>query len=80
MGWKTYLVMYFNTRSEKPSEIAKKVEEVGFKCTIGPVDFVYEWESEPTKEQILELADRLTEVLKNTETMFNIDTQNTPDT
>jgi len=68
--------MYFSTGNGKISEIVKKVESVGFECTIGPVDFVYEWDKEPTKEEILELADKLTESLKGTGVMFNIDTQN----
>lgn len=75
MAWKTYLVMYFKSGNEKISEIVRKVESVGFECTIGPVDFVYEWAEEPTKEKILDLADKVSEVLKDTGVMFNIDTQ-----
>ena len=74
MVWKTYLVMYFRAGNEKASKVVKKVESVGFKTTFGPVDFVYVWRSKPTKEQVLELADKLTEVLKETGVMFNIDT------
>ena len=78
MTWKTFLIMYFNAEKEKASEVIKKVEAVGFKTTFGPVDSIYEWENEPTKEQILELADKLTEALKSTGVMFNIDTHETP--
>lgn len=78
MTWKTFLIMYFNAGKEKASEVVKKVESTGFKTTFGTVDFVYEWKNEPTKEQVLELADKLTEVLKNTGVMFNIDTHETP--
>jgi len=78
MSWKTYLVMYFKAGNEKASDVVKKVESIGFKCTIGPVDFVYEWDKEPTKEEILQLADKLTETLKNTGVMFNIDTHKSP--
>lgn len=74
MSWKTYLVLYFKAGNEKVSEIVKKVESVGFKSALGPVDFTYGWEKEPTKEQVLELADKLTEMLGGTEVMFNIDT------
>ena len=70
--------MYFSVEKEKASEVIKKVESVGFKTTFGPVDFVYEQENEPTKEQVLELADKLTEGLNNTRIMFNIDTHETP--
>lgn len=77
MGWTTYLVMYFRAGKEKASEVVRKVESVGFKTTFGPVDFIYEWKQEPTKEQILKLADRLTKALDGTGVMFNIDTHNT---
>ena len=74
MGWKTYLVLYFKAGNSKVSETVQKVESVGFKTTLGPVDFIYEWKKQPTKEEILELADNLTQALKGTEAMFNIDT------
>lgn len=79
MAWKTFLVMYFNAGKEKASEVAKKVESVGFKTTFGPVDFVYEWQQVPTKEQVLELADKLAEALYSTGVMFNIDTHEIPE-
>ena len=45
MAWKTYLVMYFRSGKEKASDVVKKVESVGFECTVGPVDFVYDWKT-----------------------------------
>jgi len=79
MAWVTYLVMYFKAGKEKASEVVKKVESVGFECTVGPVDFVYTWQDgkTPTKEEILELADKLAETLDGTGVMFNIDTHQT---
>ena len=79
MAWKTFLIMYFNAGKEKASEVVKKVESVGFVTTFGPVDFVYQWQQNPSKEQVLELADKLTEVLKDTGAIFNIDTHETPE-
>ena len=78
MAWKTYLVMYFNSGREKASDVVKKVESIGFECTVGPVDFVYDWqEKTPSKEDILDLADELAEKLDGTGVMFNIDTHET---
>ena len=74
MVWQTYLVIYFGTKGAKPSEIIKRVEALGFVTTLGTVDFVYIWESKPTKEQVIELADKLTESLRETGCVFNIDT------
>ena len=81
MTWKTFLVMYFNAGKAKASEVVKAVESVGFECTVGPVDFVYTWPENktPAKEEILELADKLTEVLKESGVMFNIDTHESAD-
>ena len=79
MVWTTYLVMYFGTGNTKASEVIEKVESVGFKTTFGPVDFVYKWQQKPSKEQVLELADKLTETLKGTGAIFNIDTHQTPE-
>ena len=78
MSWKTYLVMYFRAGNEKASEVVRKVESVGFRTTFGPVDFIYDWEIEPTKDEILKLADRLSEALKDSGAMFNIDTHEAP--
>jgi len=80
MMWKTYLVIYFKAENgnSKPSEVIKKVESVGFETTFGPVDFIYEWQQQPSKEQILELADKLSKALKETGAMFNIDTHEAP--
>lgn len=74
MKWKTYLVLYFKAGNGKITEIVKKVELLGFKSSLGPVDFIYEWKSEPTKEQVFELADKISETLKETGVMFNLDT------
>ena len=77
MGWKTYLVIFFGTTGAKPSEIVSKVESAGFKSTLGPVDFIYDWkEKQPTKSQILAIADDLAKALSGTGAVFNIDTHN----
>ena len=59
------------------SDIVKKVEEVGFKSTLGPADFVYEWNGEePAKDKVFELGNKVMEVLKGTNTIFNLETHN----
>jgi hypothetical protein len=75
MVWKTYLVMYFGTDEEiGPTEIAQKVEEVGFKTNFGSVDFIYEWKIKPTKEEVLSLGDKIAEALRGSGAVFNLDT------
>ncbi len=73
MQWKTHLVVYFKP-NHKISEVIKKIESLGFKSELGPVDFAYVWESEPNKEDVIELADKICEVLDGYDLYFNIDT------
>lgn len=71
---KTYLVMYFGT--EMPaSEVAKKLETLGFETHYGPHDFIYDWGKEPSKEDILALGDKVAEALKGSGAVFNLDTR-----
>ncbi len=73
--WKTYLILHFGTANgEKPSEVAEKLEEIGFETSLGPVDFIHKWDKEPAKEQVLELADKISETLEGTGAVFNLDT------
>jgi hypothetical protein len=74
MTWKTYLVIHFGTTGVSMTDILKKVESTGFQTTLGPVDFIYEWPSEPSKEDIAQLGDKLVEALKGTDCVFNLDT------
>jgi len=75
MEWKTYLVLYFSGK-ETLSKAVERIEKLGFKSTFGPVDFVYEWKNEPTKEDLFELGDRLSVELKDSGVFFNLDTHN----
>ena len=74
MGWKTYLIMYFGDCDLSVTEIVERVEGLGFTSALGPADFVYEWDNEPGKEQVLDLADKLKSKLKGTGAIFNLDT------
>jgi dihydrodipicolinate synthase/N-acetylneuraminate lyase len=74
-NWKTHLILHFGTDNiKKPSEVAKKLEEIGFETSLGPVDFIHKWDKEPTKEHVLELADKVSEKLQGTGSVFNLDT------
>lgn len=74
MAWKTYLVMFFEAGT-KIKEVVERVESLGFRSSLGPVDFIYDWgEEQPDKKKVLELADELSEILTNTGAIFNIDT------
>jgi hypothetical protein len=75
MGWKTYLVMYFGTKGVKASEIAKRVESLGFESAFGSVDFIFNWKDKrPSKEEVLALGDKLAKALEGSGAVFNLDT------
>lgn len=73
---KTYLVMYFGTTGSVPaSEIAKRLEALGFETRYGPYDFVYDWgERTPSKAEILGLGDKVVKALQGSGAVFNLDT------
>jgi hypothetical protein len=75
MTWETFLVIYFGTDDGiGATEIAKRVESLGFKCNFGPIDFIYKWDHKPTKEEVLKLGDKLCAALKGSGAVFNLDT------
>ena len=71
---KTYLILYFSGNS-KPSDIAKKLEKIGFKAAIGRYDFVYEWKKKPTTQEILDLGDQVTDILRDTGIVFKLESE-----
>ena len=75
MGWRTYLVMYFGANGVKASDIAKKLEVIGFETRLGGVDFIYDWkDKKPSKQDVLALTDKIAEALKGSGSVFNLDT------
>ena len=71
---RTYLIVYFGTIGAKASEVARKLESIGFKSTYGPYDFIYDWDRDPSTDEILTLGDNIVEVLKGSGAVFNLDT------
>ena len=75
MVWKTYLILHFGTQGAKPTELAAKLGTLGFNAEFGAIDFIYNWgEEQPSKEQVLGLADKVAETLNGSGSVFNIDT------
>ncbi|HRZ85255.1 MAG TPA: hypothetical protein P5277_00575 [Candidatus Paceibacterota bacterium] len=74
MAWKTYLIIYFGAKNKKPSEVGRAMEKLGFEGKMGPVDFIYTWKQQPTKEQIFALGDKISDALKDSGAVFNLDT------
>ncbi len=66
--------MYFGTKAVGAKEIARRVESLGFKTTFGSSDFEYVWAKKPTKEEVLDLGDKIVIALQHTGAIFNLDT------
>ena len=67
--------MYFGTEGTKASEVALKLETLGFKTVYGPYDFIYDWGARmPSTQEILVLGDKIVEALKGSGSVFNLDT------
>ena len=73
--WKTYLIMYFGDAGTKLTDVVQKINDLGFYTRLGSFDFAYKWgEEQPTKEQVLELGDKISESVKGTGVFFALDT------
>ena len=78
MVWNTYLIMHLGTDGNSSmTEVVEKVESLGFTTSFGPTDFIYDWGvDKPSKADILGLGDKLLDILKGSNTSFNLDTHN----
>ena len=70
----TYLRVTFDSEGAKPSEIADRLVGFGFVPTHGNYDFVYDWNGGATREQLLELSDEVTRLLRGYRVLFEIET------
>lgn len=70
----TYLRVTFHSDGGKPSEIAERLRKFGFAATQGNYDFVYDWKSAPSREEILDLCDQVGRLLSGYKVLFEIET------
>ena len=70
----TYLRVTFDSEGAKPSEIADRLRTFGFVPTQGNYDFVYDWKGSPTRDQLLDLSDEVTRLLRGYRVLFEIET------
>ncbi|MGB1697278.1 MAG: hypothetical protein ACPHK8_02645 [Thermoplasmatota archaeon] len=71
---KTYLKTVFNSSGQKPSAIHDALAGIGFSPMHGAHDFVYEWPSEASVEEILGFGDQVHEALHGTGVLFEMET------
>jgi hypothetical protein len=70
----TYLTVTFNSEGAKPSEVADRVNTLGFKPMTGVYDFKYEWDKKATVKDALWFADKVHATLKGYNVLFKVET------
>ena len=70
----TYLRVTFDSEGAKPSEVADRLKTFGFVPTQGNYDFVYDWNGSATREQLLDLSDEVSRLLRGYRVLFEIET------
>ncbi len=70
----TYLRVTFHSEGSRPSEVAERLERFGFSPTQGNYDFVYDWNGSATRDQLLDLFDEVTRLLKGYRVLFELET------
>ena len=71
---RTYLKLINNTNGLKPSEISKRLSEMGFVTSMGKYDYYIEWGQEMAVDDAVRFADRIHEVLKDCNVQFYVET------
>ncbi|MGI0055055.1 MAG: hypothetical protein ACREB9_04235 [Thermoplasmata archaeon] len=70
----TYLRVTFDSEGATPSEVADRLQTIGFLPTQGNYDFVYDWKGPASAEQVLDLSDELTRRLRGYGVRFEVET------
>ena len=70
----TYLRVSFSSEGAKPSEVADRLQTFGFVPTQGNYDFVYDWKGRAGRDQVLDLANELGQLLQGYGVLFEIET------
>lgn len=71
---KTYLTIWFNSEGASPSEVAERLQAIGFKPVRGYYDHVYDWKRRAALEEILELSNKIHETLKGLKVLYKLET------
>ena len=69
----TYLRVTFDSEGAKPSEVADRLKSFGFVPTQGNYDFVYDWNGSATRDQLLDLCDEVSRLLRGYRVLFEIE-------
>ena len=71
---KTYLTIWFNSEGASPSEVVKRLQDMGFRPVKGYHDHVYDWKKEITLDDVLQLGNALHETLRGLNVTYKMET------
>jgi hypothetical protein len=71
---KTFVTVIFSSEGEKPSEIESRLFGIGLQAIHGQYDFFYDWEKEPSIDEVMMLIDSLQAALDGTKVLFSVET------
>ena len=70
----TYLRVTFHSEGARPSEVATRLEQFGFVPTQGNYDFVYDWNGAVTRDQLIDLYDEVSHLLRGYGVLVELET------
>jgi len=70
----TYLRVTFHSEGARPSEVAGRLERFGFVPTQGNYDFVYDWNGAATRDQLIDLYDEVSHLLRGYGVLVELET------
>ncbi|MDP2717788.1 MAG: hypothetical protein Q8P02_03530 [Candidatus Micrarchaeota archaeon] len=71
---KTYLVVWFSSDGDLPSEIISRLTSMGFDPVTGNYDFEYRWDKNPGNDELFRFIDQVQKTLQGTGAFFKVET------
>ncbi len=71
---RTYLMLWFSSEGDPPSNVTSKLMDIGFQPTKGAYDYVYQWRKKPNIDEVLELARQVQLTLSGSNVYYKIET------
>lgn len=71
---KAHLTLWFNSEGKAPTSVIMKLQEIGFRPSMGKHDFVYSWKQGIGLKEISKLGDTIHETLKGSKVLYKLET------
>jgi hypothetical protein len=68
------LTVWFYSEGAEPTEVAQKLQAMGFKPISGPHDHVYDWKRKVTLDEVLQLCNNVHQTLREMKVIYKIET------